>query len=50
MGCRSASIGKWSMANEAEHPDPSIYPDDPALRFLAALLEEFGDEWCNKLA
>ena len=34
---------------EAEHPDPSIYPDDPALRFLAALLEEFGDEWCNKL-
>ena len=34
---------------EAKHPDPAIYPGDPSLRFLAALLEEFGDEWCNKL-
>lgn len=34
---------------EAEHPDPSIYPADPDLAFLSALLEEFGDEWGNKL-
>ena len=33
---------------EAEFPEPSIYPEDAALRFLSALLEEFGDEWGNK--
>jgi glutathione S-transferase len=34
---------------EEEHPEPSIHPENPALRFLSALLEEYGDEWCNKL-
>ena len=27
---------------------PSLRPDDPALAFLSALLEEYGDEWGNK--
>jgi len=34
---------------EAEHPEPGIHPGQPATRFLSELLEEFGDEWCNKL-
>ena len=33
---------------EAEFPEPAIHPEDPALAFLSALLEEFGDEWGNK--
>ncbi len=33
---------------EARFPAPSIHPSDPALAFLSALLEEFGDEWGNK--
>jgi glutathione S-transferase len=34
---------------EAEHPEPGIHPEQPAAGFVSALLEEFGDEWCNKL-
>jgi len=33
---------------EAANREPSIVPDDKALAFLSALLEEFGDEWGNK--
>jgi glutathione S-transferase len=36
-------------AMEAKHPTPSIHPEDPMLAFLSALIEEFGDEWGNKL-
>lgn len=34
---------------ERQAPEPSIHPDDPDLAFLSVLLEEFGDEWGNKL-
>lgn len=34
---------------DARFPEPSIHPADPALTFLSALIEEFGDEWGNKL-
>jgi glutathione S-transferase len=27
---------------------PSLAPDDPALMFISALIEEYGDEWGNK--
>jgi glutathione S-transferase len=36
-------------AIEAIFPEPSVHPADPALAFLSALIEEFGDEWGNKL-
>ncbi|WP_421998207.1 glutathione S-transferase family protein [Reyranella sp.] len=31
-----------------EAASPSLAPEDPALAFLSALLEEYGDEWGNK--
>lgn len=34
---------------EARHPEPSVHPVAPELAFLSVLLEEFGDEWGNKL-
>ncbi|MEO1043569.1 MAG: glutathione S-transferase family protein [Pseudomonadota bacterium] len=34
---------------DKEYPSPEIHPTDPALWYLSCLLEEFGDEWCNKL-
>jgi len=33
---------------EAEHPEPSVHPDDAVAAFVSVLLEEFGDEWGNK--
>ena len=33
---------------ESLHPEPSIHPGEPVAAFVSALLEEFGDEWCNK--
>lgn len=30
---------------ENEHPQPCTVPDDPALAFLALLIEDYGDEW-----
>src|SRR5580704_933837 len=33
---------------EAGRREPSVVPDDPALAFISALLEEYGDEWGNK--
>jgi len=35
-------------ALERENPEPAIYPADPALAFISALLEDYADEWLNK--
>jgi hypothetical protein len=34
---------------ESDHPERSLHPTEPALRFLSELLDEYGDEWVNKL-
>lgn len=34
---------------EAQFGSPSIHPEDGVLNFISILLEEFGDEWGNKL-
>jgi glutathione S-transferase len=35
-------------ALERQFPEPSITPDDSGVAFLAALLEDYADEWVNK--
>lgn len=30
---------------EQQHPAPAVIPDDPVLRFLANLIEDYADEW-----
>ena len=44
--------GKWLMDTtpmmqwlEEKHPTPPVYPEDPALRFVALLIEDYSDEW-----
>jgi glutathione S-transferase len=34
---------------ESQYPSPSIHPKDESLKFISALIEEYGDEWGNKL-
>lgn len=34
---------------EALYPEPSITPADARLAFISALIEEYGDEWGNKI-
>ena len=34
---------------DASHPYRSVQPTNPALNFLADVLEDFGDEWCTKV-
>ena len=33
---------------ETRFPEPALQPADPALAFVSALVEEYGDEWGNK--
>ncbi|MEE2920252.1 MAG: glutathione S-transferase family protein [Pseudomonadota bacterium] len=34
---------------EADHPEPSAVPDDVATSMLALILEDYADEWLNKI-
>lgn len=36
-------------ALEADASEPSLTPDEPATAFVAALIEDYADEWLNKL-
>ncbi len=50
--CMQCADGRWLKDTtpmiawlDAQHGAPSIYPDDPAQRFLALLVEDYADEW-----
>ena len=45
----STPIVESLEATRPPESGPSIHPEGAALAFLSALLEEFGDEWGNKL-
>lgn len=52
MPAMCGADGKWLFDTtpmmaylDALHPEHSVYPEDPALRFIALLLEDYGDEW-----
>lgn len=35
---------------ESHYPQPSVIPEDPVLRFLSKLVEDYADEWCWRAA
>ena len=44
--------GRWATDTtpliawfESQQPEPSLYPQEPVLRFLAHLIEDYADEW-----
>ena len=41
----STPIIAWYEHEGAAGSAPSVYPEDPALRFLALLIEDYADEW-----
>lgn len=50
--CMRCPDGRWLKDTtpmiawlDARHDQPSIYPGDPAQRFLALLVEDYADEW-----
>jgi glutathione S-transferase len=50
--CMQCADGRWLKDTtpmiawlDARHGAPSIYPADPAQRFLALLVEDYADEW-----
>ncbi len=52
MPAMAAEDGTWLFDTtpmmawlDEEYPEHSIYPHDPALRFLALLIEDYADEW-----
>ncbi len=52
MPAMAAQDGSWLFDTtpmmqwlDQQYPALSVYPDDPALRFLGLLIEDYGDEW-----
>lgn len=52
MPAMAAEDGSWLFDTtpmiawlDSQYPGQSVYPDDPALRFLSLLIEDYADEW-----